>query len=48
MDKDTLIEKIKGLITSIVWPIFLWSVTHTEDSYWKSVYEQEKALKERK
>ena len=45
MGKGTIIEKIKEIITHIVWPIFLWSVDHTEESYWKSIYEQEKALK---
>ena len=46
MGNGTIIEKIKEIITHIVWPIFLWSVGHTAESYWKSIYEQEQALKE--
>jgi len=46
MGKKTIIEHIKSAMAWIVWPIFLWSINHTEESYRQSIYEQEKALKE--
>ncbi len=41
----SIIEHIKSAICCIVWPIFLWSVSHTDESYWQSIYEQEQKLK---
>jgi len=47
MKRKSIAEYIKFAICWIVWPIFLWSVSHTEKSYWQSIYEQEQALKEK-
>lgn len=38
----TLKQRIKDFISSIVWPIFLWSIDETEERYWNQIYEQEK------
>lgn len=42
MGEETLIEKIKRLVSSIAWPIFLWSISRTAEDYWEDIYREQK------
>jgi len=41
MGEETLFDKIRNLIGSVSWRIFLWSVKMTANQYRKAIYEQE-------
>ena len=42
MGKQTLKQKIKDIVASIGWRLFLWGNNITAEQYWKQIYEQEK------
>ncbi len=45
MGKTPLFERIRDFIGLIAWRVFLWSIQMSDERYWNSIYEQEKALK---
>jgi hypothetical protein len=47
MGKLTIIDRIKSLISSIGWHLFIWGLGITKEEYWDRIYEQEKALKQK-
>ena len=44
--KDSLKGKIKELLATIGWRLFIWGNNTTEESYWGQVYLQEQAHKQ--
>ena len=44
MGEETIKEKIKRIVGSIAWPIFLWSINRTAEDYWDDIYRQQKAI----
>jgi len=46
MKKETFYEKVKSIIASIGWKMFLWGSGTTPEKYWGEIYEQEKQLRE--
>lgn len=45
MEKETLLGKIKSWIASKGFKLFLWGNDISEEDYWESIYQQEKAWK---
>lgn len=46
MNKETLFDKLRDLIGSLGWKMFLWASEMTEEEYWERLYEHEKMLHE--
>ena len=44
MGKFNFFEKLRKLIASISFNIFLWAIKLSEDEYFTSIYEQEQTL----
>ena len=44
MSPDTIFDKIKSFIGRNAFNIFLWSISMTQEAYWKAIYEQEKTV----
>jgi len=42
MIKQSIINKLKSLVSSIGWALFIWGIGITKEEYWKQIYEQEK------
>lgn len=42
MGPETFFDRIRDLIGSSAWRIFLWSNRMTEEQYWEQIYVQEK------
>lgn len=47
MGEKTILDKIKDIIRSIAFPIFLWSIDMTHEQYWEEIYFQEKHEREK-
>ena len=45
MGNQTIVEKIKAIISNAAWRVFLWSLNMTAEEYWTAVYEQEKYIR---
>jgi len=46
MKKQNLIERLKTLIGSIGWKLFIWGNGFTQEEYWERIYRQEKEYKQ--
>ena len=44
--ETTIIYKIKSLIATIGWKLFIWGSGITEEDYWEAIYQQEKSIRE--
>ena len=44
MGELSIMEKLKRFIADIAFRLFLWGNGMTQDTYWQSIYEQEKGL----
>lgn len=42
MGKLRILDRIRNVVGSIAWKVFLWSIRMTEDEYFEEVYKQEK------
>ncbi len=42
MSKQNIIDRIKEIIASMAWKVFLWANGFSQEQYWKMIYEQEK------
>lgn len=42
MKKITLLDRLKRVVSSIGWKMFIWGLGITKEEYWSRIYEQEK------
>lgn len=40
MNPDTIFDKVRKLLTKILWKTFLWSIKMTEKEYLRLIYKQ--------
>lgn len=43
MGKLTIIQRLKQIVASIGWKLFIWGNETTPEQYWSEIYEQEVA-----
>jgi hypothetical protein len=41
MKKEILLQKLKNIISSIGWKLFIWGLGISQEEYWGQIYEQE-------
>lgn len=46
MGPESFLDRLRDLITSVSFRVFLWSIGQTDDEYWTEVYEIESARRE--
>ena len=42
MSKQSLFDRLKEFIGNVAFDVFLWSVSMTNEQYWRTIYLQEK------
>ena len=42
MGEKTFLDRVRDVVCSVAWPLFLWSINMTEGQYFKAIYEQER------
>lgn len=42
MGKYNIKERIKEIVSSIGWKLFIWGLGISQEEYWNRIYEQEK------